>query len=107
MWWPIPRCSPRLLKITFAAILISGYGCIGGGRPGLREMRRCTERSEPVAAISNPPAQYRNGYGRHQRPQDRECEVRDQSKKNQDNPENLLFHDFNSMLRLFFPSVNV
>jgi hypothetical protein len=50
--------------------------------------------SEPVAAISDPPAHDGDGDGCDQGPQERECEVRDQSKKNEDNPENLLFHDF-------------
>ncbi len=42
---PIQRSSTRSLRTTCAAILISGCGCIGDGRPGRRASRRCIEGS--------------------------------------------------------------
>src|SRR6185437_6197890 len=96
MSWPILRSSRRLLKTTFAAIPISGYGCIADGRPGRRERRGCTKdarrSSEPIAAVCNPPTRDEDWNRSSQCPVERQDDVRNQAQYRKQTPENLLFH---------------
>src|SRR6185437_5702259 len=96
MWWPILRSSRRLLKTTFAAIPISGYGCIADGRPGRRERKGCTKdvrrSSEPIAAVFNPPTRDEDWNRSSQCPVERQDDVRNQAQYRKQTPENLLFH---------------
>jgi hypothetical protein len=52
MWLRTRRGLLRSLKITFAGIQTSGYGCIAGGRPGRWGKRDCTEYA--VTALKFP-----------------------------------------------------
>ncbi len=51
-------------------------------------------RSEPVAAVRQPPAKDANGNRRQQRPKDGQGEIRDQPQRNEGSPEDLALHSF-------------
>src|SRR4029077_20866368 len=50
--------------------------------------------SEPVAAVSHPPAEHADRNRGQQRPHDRHGEIRHQSKRHESSPKDLALHSF-------------